>query len=79
MVMNVITYDRAYSLYPLATFEAHVALYCKNVEQRDAAVIAKYRARGYAIYHGWPAVDPFTRQPVPEHLIPLDTRWIGDR
>ena len=77
--MNVIAWDRAYCLYPRATFEARLALYCQTVDERDLIVIDKYRARGWDIVHEWPALHPATARPLPISLIPLAPRWIGDR
>ena len=77
--MNVIAYDRAYALYPRATFEEQISLFCKPVTQRDVQVISKYRARGFLIVHDWPTSDPFTLQPLPASIVPLSPRWIGDR
>lgn len=77
--MNVIAYDRAYALYPRATFEDHLSLYCKQVDDRDLSAIQKYKSRGWTIVHEWPTVDPFSLQPINRDIIPLGPRWIGDK
>ena len=69
--MNVIAWDRAYSLYPRATFEKRHSLYLRA--DVDTEVIDKYKERGWemlvpAMDHSWdPALFKLS-----------DPRWIGD-
>ena len=79
VVMNVIAYDRAYCLYPRATFEARLSLYLKTVEPRDVQVIEKYRARGWDFVHDWPTLNPSTTMPYDPTIVPMQPRWIGDK
>ena len=74
-VMNVIAYDCAYSLYPRATFEERISMYCASGRptERDAAAMGKYQARGFRIIYKWPDSR------YDQNVVPITTRWIDDR
>ena len=51
VVLQIIAYDKAYSLYPYATFENQTSLWMAenrgSNQERNAAVIVKYTNRGF--------------------------------
>jgi hypothetical protein len=72
--MNVISYNRAYSLYPRATFdERETLLTPRNPEHRDIRfhAIQKYKDRGWRVMQ-----QPSLRN---EPLYAFGSRWIDDR
>jgi hypothetical protein len=48
-VMNIITHDAAYSLYPLPTFIDHIALSFATTSPLDVIAVKKYEERGWAM------------------------------
>ncbi|KAJ3510693.1 hypothetical protein NLJ89_g4533 [Agrocybe chaxingu] len=73
-VMNFITYDKAISLYPQATFDQRRALACHPNWQGRREAYAKYRSRGWKIIkNAWrlEAEDP-------ESPFALGIRRVGD-
>ncbi|KAF8176015.1 hypothetical protein BJ912DRAFT_987673 [Pholiota molesta] len=46
-VMNIITHDKAYSLYPRATFEDYRSLMFSNSNDREENALKKYASRGW--------------------------------
>ncbi|KAI0029336.1 hypothetical protein K488DRAFT_15199, partial [Vararia minispora EC-137] len=50
-VMNIITHEKAYSLFPLATFEKREALIikCQHERERDQIARQKYLSRGWTM------------------------------
>ncbi|KAI0337050.1 hypothetical protein BDW22DRAFT_1364556 [Trametopsis cervina] len=88
IVMNVISFDRAYSLYPYATFERRLGLHtptCVGLSEEKPAFVQKYRLRGWEMtngsseLHSWHGLD----QPPPHYSLPSSfrsqPRWIADR
>ncbi|TFK26737.1 hypothetical protein FA15DRAFT_636806 [Coprinopsis marcescibilis] len=49
VVMNFITYEGAYSLYPRATFDDRIAASNAAITDKELRCLSKYRARGWAI------------------------------
>ncbi|KAI0715462.1 hypothetical protein C8T65DRAFT_144725 [Cerioporus squamosus] len=75
-VMNVISFEKAYCLFPRATLEARLSLLsssCAGRSVRRQASVAKYVARGFTITERIPPQD--LRLP---YLFPLGWRWIDD-
>lgn len=73
--MNIIAHDKAYSFFPLATFEQRRSLRCYKEGSdvnRDLAV-QKYSLRG------WSVVNATRRQRQFGTAFPLDMRYVGDR
>jgi hypothetical protein len=72
--MNVLSYNKAYSLYPRTTFdERETLLTPRNPEHRDIRfhAIQKYRDRGWRVMQ-----QPSLRN---EPFYAFGSRWIGDR
>ena len=71
-VMNVISCDTAYSLYPLATFEERKALICRPpYDDRTYAAHNKYYDRGWEVREDHDYAE--------ERFILYAQRWIGDK
>ncbi|THG92457.1 hypothetical protein EW026_g8454 [Hermanssonia centrifuga] len=73
VVLNLIAWDTAYSLYPHATFERRLSLFLLG-RKRDESAIQKYENRGWKMLYDIPLRDP-------THVSPDFTfapRWIGD-
>lgn len=70
--MNVITFNRAYCLYPRATLEERLSLVCTDRRGDELEVVFdKYRERGWSMLSsctGWTIEPSFTDIP----------RWIDD-
>lgn len=75
-VMNIITFDAAYSFYPIATFEDRSALKIPGSRHRPD-VLAKYIKRGWRAYSVLRPGD--LAQPYESPFLPNVTRWVGDR
>ncbi|KAI0690647.1 hypothetical protein C8T65DRAFT_834333 [Cerioporus squamosus] len=87
-VMNVITYNAAYALFPRATFEEHTALILNSKTPHARDALEKYAARGFRLIeqetahqHPYHVAAFLMNQPrwVPdEHswIIPLDTQGV---
>ncbi|KAG2141376.1 uncharacterized protein EDB93DRAFT_1159358 [Suillus bovinus] len=75
-VMNIITFDAAYSFYPIATFEDRSALQIPGSRHRPD-VLAKYIRRGWRVYTLLRPGD--FAQPHESPFLPNVTRWVGDR
>ncbi len=57
-VMNVITHDAAYSLYPYATFELNTSLVLtRDLEERTQRALHKYEDRGFRLVDPSPTDD----------------------
>ncbi|KAF8327495.1 hypothetical protein F5887DRAFT_898771, partial [Amanita rubescens] len=50
-VMNVITYQRAYSLYPVCTFIDRETLVCGVFNKKSLEALKKYERRGWIMVH----------------------------
>ncbi|KAI0715519.1 hypothetical protein C8T65DRAFT_644040 [Cerioporus squamosus] len=75
-VMNVVSFEKAYCLFPRATLEARLSLLsssCAGRSMRRQTSVAKYVARGFTITERIPPQD--LRLP---YLFPLGWRWIDD-
>ncbi|KAG2022616.1 hypothetical protein CC2G_000352 [Coprinopsis cinerea AmutBmut pab1-1] len=48
-VMNFITYEAAYSMYPAATFSARIATSMDRITDKELGALAKYERRGWTI------------------------------
>ncbi|KAI0801954.1 hypothetical protein BC629DRAFT_156478 [Irpex lacteus] len=70
VVLNVIAWDRAYSLYPRATFEDRRALYMRSILSPSGGVIQKYQARGWKFC--------FSLNQLQQDKAFNVARWIGD-
>lgn len=75
-VMNIITFDAAYSFYPIATFEDRSALKIPGSRHRPD-VLAKYIKRGWRVYSMFGPGD--LARPYDSPFLPNVTRWVGDR
>ena len=75
-VMNVISFDRAYCLFPRATLDERLSLVCTS-RQDDVieAVYQKYAARGWSMI--W-SVDDIERVTPDPALRVNQCRWIND-
>ena len=76
MVMNVISFDTAYCMYPRATLEQHVSLAC--TARRDPTlegIYRKYAARGWRTIR---SVDSLERRTSDPALCARHPRWIND-
>ena len=74
LVLNVISWDRAYSLYPRCTFEHRKAIIFRHSSHKFGEVLQKYSDRGFE----------FTTTRANTHLshdpaIASQSRWIGDK
>ncbi|KAI0782597.1 hypothetical protein C8Q75DRAFT_504164 [Abortiporus biennis] len=70
-VMNVITFSKAYCLYPRATLEARRALVCRRLNMAGQTAIKKYEDRGWDMTFISEVNDP-------EWLFYQGPRWVGD-
>ncbi|KAG1762103.1 hypothetical protein EV702DRAFT_1166062 [Suillus placidus] len=75
-VMNIITFDAAYSFYPIATFEDRSALKIPGSRHRPD-VLSKYIKRGWRVHTVFGPKD--LAQPYESPFLPNVTRWVGDR
>ncbi|KAI0646149.1 hypothetical protein C8Q79DRAFT_909306 [Trametes meyenii] len=74
-VMNVITYNAAYSLYPFATFELNISLVLNDREPNAPAALRKYSRRGWKSI----ASDSSLVHYLEPRAFSLDTlRWVCD-
>ena len=71
--MNFITYDRAYSLYPIATYEEFEAIPFSRERESDRAVWEKYVHRGSMLQNNEPGLSSL------ESFSPGVERSVGDR
>ena len=78
-VMNVIAYDSAHALYPRATFEERMFLFCGRELAHNSTVFDKYRSRGFHILHDLPATHPSVWKIGDPRMVPTGSRWLGDR
>ncbi|KAG1862865.1 hypothetical protein C8R48DRAFT_708701 [Suillus tomentosus] len=75
-VMNFITFDAAYSLYPVATFEKRETLSVWRARPlHDLTVVIKYGERGFA----WISTLPAGTSPRNSVFYPFTDRTVGDR
>ncbi|KAI5117825.1 hypothetical protein M0805_003303 [Coniferiporia weirii] len=76
VVLNVITYRAAYSLYPKGSFEERRSLICRAKGQRYEKAIEKYENRGWKM-----DTTPITNreQMDLDSSFRLENRWVGDR
>ncbi|KAG1891198.1 hypothetical protein F4604DRAFT_398097 [Suillus subluteus] len=72
-VMNIITFDAAYSLYPVATFEERMAIQIPGSNRLD--VVKKYVQRGWRVF----AVFGPEHVTHPQLFLLNEKRWVGDR
>lgn len=72
-VMNIITFDAAYSFYPVTTFEERMAIQIPGSNRLDA--VAKYVQRGWRVY----AVFGPEHVNHPKLFLLNEKRWVGDR
>ncbi|OAX33835.1 hypothetical protein K503DRAFT_804062 [Rhizopogon vinicolor AM-OR11-026] len=75
-VMNIITFDAAYSFYPVATFEQRITLLIPGSSSNRLDAVQKYVARGWRVYAAFRPVDIV--HPSESPFIPNKTRWVGD-
>ncbi len=76
--MNIITYEKAYCLFPRATLEEHVSLLsssCKGHSIRREQSINKYTKRGYQMME---RIRGGTVDLLSNRTFPLGWRWIDD-
>jgi hypothetical protein len=73
--MNFITFDAAYALYPLATFEERRALSFSGNDERDLEALGKYATRGWSIISNiWPHEAKTTKASFYQD----ERRWVRD-
>ena len=76
MVMNVISFDTAYCLYPHATLEERLSLACTaRQDQTFEGIRRKYAARGWRIIRKVDGLEVRTSDPALHGRHP---RWIND-
>ncbi|KAI0076914.1 hypothetical protein K474DRAFT_1622018 [Panus rudis PR-1116 ss-1] len=80
-VMNLISFEAAYSLYPRATLEERKSLICQSRSINREEAIDKYRQRGWELING---IEGFHdaklfHVSLPNSRVPSATRWVGDR
>ncbi|KAK2464967.1 hypothetical protein APHAL10511_003043 [Amanita phalloides] len=73
-VMNVITHNMAYSLFPYATFQQHRALVCGPSGEKRSWAHEKYRERGWEVE---PYIDIDEMMSIRSDFI-FGRRWVGD-
>ncbi|TFK63309.1 hypothetical protein BDN72DRAFT_803392 [Pluteus cervinus] len=80
-VMNIITHDTAYALFPYATFEQKVTLVIEK--SRDERCLEKYRTRGWKVLNQVPqaeAYDPRSDFYAPSRVEGIGAvRYVGDK
>ena len=77
--MNVITYETAYCLFPLATVESHRSLLSwssqgRSTRRKDGLI--KYTKRGFSMEHYLQSSEIIP--PIPKMPFILGPRWLGD-
>ncbi|KAH9948728.1 hypothetical protein B0H21DRAFT_210856 [Amylocystis lapponica] len=73
-VMNIISYEKAYALYPRATFEGRRALVCATDGPRQEPAIEKYGTRGWEMVRELPEVERNAHN----RDFRFGPRWISD-
>ncbi|EMD40267.1 hypothetical protein CERSUDRAFT_44125 [Gelatoporia subvermispora B] len=73
-VMNVVAYDKAYALYPQATFEERISLVCKREAERQDDALTKYEERGWSMLR----VLPNSADDCDDSGFQLGPRFLGD-
>ncbi|TFK42069.1 hypothetical protein BDQ12DRAFT_598841 [Crucibulum laeve] len=75
-VMNFITFEGAYSLYPKATFDARIGITQGWITERETTAIGKYALRGWRILIGtWPHQEELINA-----IFAFSTlRYVGDK
>ncbi|KDQ52179.1 hypothetical protein JAAARDRAFT_139328 [Jaapia argillacea MUCL 33604] len=74
-VLNVITFEKAYSLYPRATFEERYALMCASAGPAQEKALEKYADRGWTMISQVSTIEEAsTRSP-----FSTTDRWIDDK
>ncbi|CAL1699943.1 unnamed protein product [Somion occarium] len=73
VVMNVITYEKAYSLYPIPTFEERRSLICRSWGIKQEEGIEKYEDRGWEMLSRLPSGESLEKS-----SFLIGSRWIGD-
>lgn len=72
VVLNVISFSHAYSLYPCATFHHRVSLALIPGRRVDSHIRTKYEARGWSFVDSVPSpAPPFTENPMGEMALRL--------
>ena len=72
-VMNIITHDSAYALYPIATFEQRRSLICATGGSKQDQAREKYIARG------WTMENSLQLHEIGDHDFRIGNWWIGDK
>lgn len=75
--MNIITHDKAYSLFPRATFEERRSLVCLSSDELRDKAFEKYSARGWSFVKN-ADVERAERGTL-EASFALGERYVGDR
>lgn len=73
-VMNVISLEKAYSLYPKATFEERCSLICASDGPKQEPAMEKYEQRGWKMIRDAPSDDLQSDF----HFLCDSFRWMGD-
>lgn len=74
--MNVISYEKAYCLYPRATVHEHRTLVCGlNPSPNRPEALRKYLLRGFKIVR---RINPNTCDDIIDRSFPVGPRYIGD-
>ncbi|TFK26751.1 hypothetical protein FA15DRAFT_255322 [Coprinopsis marcescibilis] len=76
IVMNFITYEAAYSLYPKATFDARIGAANDEVTDKELEALNKYRSRGWAITT---EVSVLGQKRMKSLFLTDKKRWVLDR
>jgi hypothetical protein len=75
VVMNIISYEKAYSLYPRATFEERRSLICATAGFHQEPARTKYVNRGWKMI----TIVPAQEQDNPLSSFRKGLRWLGDK
>ena len=75
-VMNFATFEKAYSLYPAATFERRTSLICNaNSDTKRDEIYQKWRTRGWVVQNEL----PFQDMTADYHSLDARPRRVGDK
>ena len=78
--MNFATSNKAYSLYPRATFERRISLICESDdEDRSSLAHEKYRRRGWILQVEFPIESMVANYQMPAYSGDRSMREVGDK
>lgn len=77
-VMNIFTWNRAYSLFPRTNFDSHRMCILRQDDALDYEIISKYEQRGFESSNDFP-LDSHPSAIVLDKTSRRMTRWVGDK